>query len=489
MKIKSLFILIACALFGVTGCNDMLELSPLDKVSGDQLLASQGGIKTLLARLYNSMPVEDFNYRPNEGFNRRGWNGVGAIIMTSHYTDESTQSQGTGAGPVTAEYWPYGNIREVNLFFENLQSALDGGVLTQDEYLRLKSEAHFIRAYMYFGLAKRYGGVPLIDEVQDHVYVPGSDNEVLYVPRSTEKETWEFILRECDLAVEHLPAVLTSEDGVYRASKWTAYGLKSRAALFAASVAKYWREAPLVGEAVDKRLVGMDPTDAQFFYNECLNASKAIIDQSGKTLYMPDPATREEAAKNFQNLFMTRNDEIIFSKSFLDGTTVSRQGHMYDILYNPAQTNPGYHKFGRFSPTLDIVDLFEDYTDDGTGSSAPVITRTDGNESYTVANPTALDVNLPFKKYSNLYEPFADKDARLLASVIVPGAVWKGVPIIIQGGLIQTDGSTIVYSDGSGTGLDGKPITATERKGLPTIPVSGAWGSRTMPITAARDSW
>src|SRR5699024_2130094 len=119
-----------------------------------------------LARLYNRMPIEDFNYVPNSGFNQRGWNGVGgSILMTSFYTDESHRSDGTGIGPISDGYWPYDDIREVNLFFQSLDKVRES--LTENEYLRLRSEAHFIRAYMYFGLAKRYGGVPLIDRALD----------------------------------------------------------------------------------------------------------------------------------------------------------------------------------------------------------------------------------------------------------------------------------------------------------------------------------
>jgi len=465
MNRKFLYIIGLSLVLSITNCTDMLELEPLDKVSSEQLLSSQGGIKTLLARIYNRMPVEDFNYVPNSGFNRRGWSGIGgSILMTSFYTDESYRSDGTGIGPVTNHYWPYDDIREVNLFFESLEQVKE--TMRESQYLQLKSEAHFIRAYMYFALAKRYGGVPIIDRVLDSEYVPGSDNSNLYIPRSTEKATWEFILNECDLAIENLPETLSSEDGIYRASKWAAYGLKSRAALFAASVAKYWENAPLTGEAVNQNLVGMNSSDASFFYQACLDASATIINNSGKSLYMPNPATPQDAANNFYNLFLTDNNEILFKKHFLDGTVVANQGHSFDVFYNPAQTNPGFHKFGRFNPTLDIVDIFENYTDNGLGESAKIITREDGNEDYTIANPTEIDINLPFKKYDNLIDPFLDKDARMWASIIVPGSDWKGVRIIIQGGLIKSTGEKLIYTDGSATGLDGNTYYSYGGEGI-----------------------
>lgn len=75
-----------------------------------------------------------------------------------------------------------------------------------------------------------------------------------------------------------------------------------------------------------------------------------------------------------------QNEEVIFSKAYLNGTTNTNQGHSYAQFNILPQVNPGALKYGRFNPMLEIVDLFEDYTDDGTGKSAKIVTRTDGNE-------------------------------------------------------------------------------------------------------------
>jgi len=440
-----------------TGCNEYLELEPLDKVNADQLLTSESGLMTLLANLYNAVPMEDFNYRPNESFYYRGI-GNGRIVMTSMFSDEAIRSDGQEAiGPpgTTFDYFAYAyqRNRDVSLFLESIESARDNQVIDANTYNRLASEAHFVRAYLYFGLVKRFGGIPVIDIALDKEYTPGSDNDALYIPRSTERDTWDFVLKECDKAIANLPETLA--DGKYRASKWTALALKSRVALYAASLAKYWNNAPLTGEAVNLGYVGIAASEANYFYSECISASKEIIDRGGFSLYMPNPANPAEAAVNYQNLFLTTNNEIIFSRTYLDGSLVSNQGHSYDAFYSPSQANPGYLRHGRYSPTLDIVDLYEDYSDDGTGKSASIVTRTDGREDYYYVDPNNIDVNTPFKKYDDLSDPFKDKDARLLASVIVPGATYKGVKIIIQGGLISKNGDVIAYSAGSEEGLDG----------------------------------
>lgn len=443
---------------GLSGCNAFLELEPLDKVSPEQLLETEGGVKALLANIYTMIPMEDFNYRPNAGFNQRGYDGVNETTNLAFLTDEATRSDGgVGIGYEGFNYWPYGDIRQVNIFMQNVEKAKEAGTISVADADRMTGEAHFARAYMYYGLVKRYGGVPLIDKVQDDDYADGGPGAVA-VPRSTELDTWKFVLNECTLAAATLPDATSGSD-LYRVTKWAAYALKSRVALHAASVAKYWNLAPLAGEAVTQKLVGgMTSADADAFYKECIEASKFLIENSGKSLYKPAPATVKEAASNFQALFLNdQNEEIIFSKAYLNGTTNTNQGHSYAQFNILPQVNPGALKYGRFNPMLEIVDLFEDYTDDGTGKSAKIVTRTDGNEDAYIANFHNMNnasvvntlMSVPFVKYNDLYEPFANKDARLLASVVVPGSSYAGTEIIIQGGFIKDNNSYVAYSNES----------------------------------------
>jgi len=458
MKKNILSIFSLCALMGLSGCNAFLELEPLDKVSLDQLLETEGGVKALLANIYTMIPMEDFNYRPNAGFNQRGYDGVNETTNLAFLTDEATRSDGgVDIGYEGFNYWPYGDIRQVNIFMQNVEKAKEAGTISVADADRMTGEAHFARAYMYYGLVKRYGGVPLIDKVQDDDYANGGPGAVA-VPRSTELDTWKFVLNECTLAAATLPDATSGSD-LYRVTKWAAYALKSRVALHAASVAKYWNLAPLAGEAVTQKLVGgMTSADADAFYKECIEASKFLIENSGKSLYKPTPATVKEAASNFQALFLNdQNEEVIFSKAYLNGTTNTNQGHSYAQFNILPQVNPGALKYGRFNPMLEIVDLFEDYTDDGTGKSAKIVTRTDGNEDAYIANFHNMNnvsvvntlMSVPFVKYNDLYEPFANKDARLLASVVVPGSSYAGTEIIIQGGFIKDNNSYVAYSNES----------------------------------------
>lgn len=50
------------------------------------------------------------------------------------------------------------------------------------------AEARFIRAFHYFNLVKRYGGVPIVTEVQQ--YTGPEDLYGLQVSRDKEQEVW-----------------------------------------------------------------------------------------------------------------------------------------------------------------------------------------------------------------------------------------------------------------------------------------------------------
>lgn len=421
--IRTIFFIIA----GLTlnSCRDVLDLQPLDKLDSKTLFASPEGIQVYLANLYYQMPVEDFAFS-RQGFNTAGVNTVG--VATDNQTDIAANSEFSvivdGGGNFS--WWGpgYQLIRDVNLLIETVPTL---SLKAEDKQILL-GECAFIRAFTYFALAKRYGGVPIITAVQKYE----GNAESLKVPRSTEKETWDFVLKECDVAISNLPPTWGAQR---RATKWAAYALKSRAALHAASLAKYWNKAPLSGTAVDQKLVGMEVAEANRYYEACIKASEGIMNSGRFALYKATPASPQEAAENYRKLFEDPNNapqEAIFIKGF---TIPGSSGHSYDFWFNPNQTSDGAPHPGRMNPTLELVDSYESYTDPG--KSSPIITTLDGN----VGDDNGFNKNKAYKRFDTPYGIFEDKDARLWGTVVLPGTVWKGKTIIIQGGYIKPDGT------------------------------------------------
>ena len=395
-------------------------------------VAPDPAIFEALTRHYNSIPMDAFNTKEKTTL----------LATSSRATDYSINVSG---------FWNYTKMRSINNFIKLLDQALDKNIISQNDHDEMLGEAIFARAYCYFGMVRRYGGVPIVTEPLDDYY-DGKENAGLYVPRSTEKETWDFVISELDRAIDLLPENRT--DGKYRATKWSALGLQSRVALYAASVSKYWnREAiPSEYKAVKEKLAYMEASYANEYYRKCIEASEAIINSGKFSLYGGATADRAKAKENLTNLFLERQDcEFIFGKSYNTGVTTAT--HNFDINNSPNQahgimTSQGW---GNMSLTVDLVDLYDDYDANGGRVDGTVKTRNDGNEyeffSQIGIAASTFDPNIDFIKYDNPAEPFLNKDARFQAWVLYPGCSFRGVTIGAQAGFIKPDGTSSFYED------------------------------------------
>lgn len=192
-----------------------------------------------------------YNFLPN------GYNRIGDAMLASG-CDEAVHSDVTGSirgfndgtwGPysLVEDVWSknYEGIRIVNHWLEKADDivmptkpTISG---TNDELLRtrerMKGEARFLRAYFYFELIKRYGGVPLMTRRL-------TMDEAKGVVRASFDDCMEQIVADCDSAVKRLPQKydgIKGEEGfsdatqLGRATVGAAYALKSRALLYWAS--------------------------------------------------------------------------------------------------------------------------------------------------------------------------------------------------------------------------------------------------------------
>lgn len=433
MKKYIISFLIGIASLFLVGCNDWLDVEPTGIITADQVFATEEGVEAFLANIYYDLPIEAFNFAPDKGVNWCPGDANNAGYFTYVVTDDGIGSEHEEIiSPGQCQWWGYSENMKINMFFESIEGL--GSSFKQSTIDLLRGEAWFARGYTYFALAKRYGGVPIITKVGDI-----NDSTTLYVPRSTEVETWDFVMECLDSAAYYLPE--TSDPR--RANKYVALALKSRAALHAASLAKYWNESPFTGEAVDQGLVGgFTEADAERYYKACIDASEEIIKSGKYSLYKPNPASREEATKNYTEMFQDPNvatEEAIFIRGYdLEGTGL---GSNQDNWGNPNQTKAAWPHPGRFNPSLDLVDAYECYSDPG--HSAPIRTKVSGDGGV---NDTKAYSSIDPSDYLHFDSPldiFADKDARLAATVILPSSTWKGETIIIQGGLVDPDGNLI----------------------------------------------
>lgn len=420
-KILTFITLIALS-FSFVACDAVFDNLEGDKskLSGDYLASSEAGLSRMMAALYASIPMANFETDKSSD---------NAVDIVGQYLSNNTPS-----------FWNYQTMRDVNNLIVILDKALEDGTISEDLHKTYVAEARFVRAYYYFASVRTYGGVPIITEPLDDKY-DGGDNAGLYIPRSTEKETWDFVLSELQAAADALPEVRT--DGSYRANKWAALGLKSRAALYAASVSKYWKNAEIASsyEPVQKKLSYMEASYAAEYYRQCIEASEAIINSGKFSLYNAEPSSLADAITGLSDLFLTRHDEeFIFGKSYNNGTPDASNG--FDWNNSPYQTRfdeaVGVWAWGQYNVSAELADLYDNYDANYNAVDGTVVTRNDGVENQwfeKVYADAANAAKADYKTYKTLAEPFANKDARFQAWVIYPGINFRGTDIVIQGGV------------------------------------------------------
>lgn len=413
---KRIYIVFLTALLYCSACAD-LDVPPPNVVGDETLMTSVSGMKVYLARMYSRMPFEDFKYLAQWGLRYDGWLNA----MGIEGTGEALNRDGI-CRAFTGEDTPYWKdafilLRDANYLLETLpkyQSSFPE--VTYNHYL---GEAYFARASVFYAMARRFGGVPLVTKV---IRYPG-ESEQLEVPRASEEETWNQVLADFDQAAALLQPT-SPERGM--ANKYVALAFKSEAMLYAGSVAKYNETVSgrLTGTGLKTgvRVMGFAPeswqTASRKYFREAYLSARQVITGGGYSLYKRKWAAGNRDAQ-YQNMVDMFSDltspENILVKEYVYPTST----HSYD-----AYNSPYIFKSPLASgtcPTLDFVELFEgfDRYADGTIRVTTGASNTEGD----------------YVLYNTPMEFFKNAEPRLRAYVIFPGDVFKAKEIEIRAGV------------------------------------------------------
>lgn len=376
------------------GCQS-LDIPPIN-IMQDEDIYNEGGIKAYMAALYGRLPIDDFNVS-NEG-NYNGYFSWNNIVWPMLSTGETVNRNNTGIYTPEKGYWTpgYEIIRNANNLIEKLPSYV-GTLPGAESWL---GEAKFIRAYVYFQLVKRYGGVPILEKAQQI-------DENLEVPRNSHEQCYDFILTDLDYAIDNM--VAKSDKG--RANKYVAAAFKSRVALYAGSIARYGQKFNHTVDGV--LLCGLPENKAYNYFQQAWDAAK-LVDEGGYALYKGDA----DKAENFANIFVKADysSESIFLRQY----DYTNYVHSFDAVYSPPRMTSTYGD--RYNVTLEYVELFDGLPiDPATGK----LKTTDDEGNYIV--------------YDGPFELFRNAEPRLRGSVLLPTEVFKTVEVDIRRGIIKED--------------------------------------------------
>jgi starch-binding outer membrane protein, SusD/RagB family len=332
--------------------------------------------------------------------------------------------------------WDYTYIRDINLCLEGIDAY--SKLLTNDVKTQFKAEFRFLRAYDYFEMVKRMGGVPII--TKQLIYDYSGDASNLRYPRNKESEVYDFIASECD-EIKDIVGNTGSKD---RATKYAVLALKCRAMLYAGSIAKYnsLMSAPISTPGGE---VGIPASKATGYYTAALNAAKEIINSGQYQLYNKNPNLGE----NFYEALTKKvnNPEMILAMDFNISKNKKHNFSYQNICRTMREDNLSSSSV---VPPLNLVEDYE-YLDGTPGTLKGV---GDG----TVAG----QANWTY--YTNLSDIFNNKDARLYGTVVYPGTSFKGVDVQMQAGVYEWNTTTNRYDRTESTNFgalykDGKLLT------------------------------
>lgn len=374
-----------------TSCGDSpLKVEPPDRFNAEYIFTSTRNARDYVFNTYKVLPYPNTHIN---GFNRLN-SGQSMIAVAS---DEAvpnvaglpvevlyngTLSPSTGNPDGTWGH-NYRYIRSINIGLENIDMMPES-----DAYLReiYRAELRFLRAFAYFELTKRYGGVPIIETV----LTPDDD---LNIPRNTLEECITYIVDELDKAIpELLPPEETTQNELGRISQGAAMALKARVLLYAAS--------PLFnGPGYDgsgDKLISYGTADSKR-WEAAAEAAADVIKLGFYSLHAPNTITNAQSdddvllngENNYRSFFYTLqgNREIVLSRNSPMGNAVEKKNAPVGYTNGEGTTNPSQQ----------MVD------------------------AYGMLNGNSIN-----DPSYNPNDPYQNRDPRFYASIFYNGMPWLG---------------------------------------------------------------
>ena len=241
---KNIFkILFAAAVMSLSSCTGLLDMTPPDRVSDKVIWETTTSAEYAINYLYS------YTYDITMGQSAAGqtealtdqmkygsYNNNAMCIIPSliAYGDETNMTVSYVDVYMGSWSWLYGAVRRVNQAISELKQY---GQMSDADKVRLEAELKFMRAFIYFDMAKRYGDLIIYDEDMTKI--------VKDKPLDSEEKVWDFIQSDLEFAAANLPARNASKG---RLDKGSAWAFLSRAMLYA----ERWDVVVTAAEEVEK---------------------------------------------------------------------------------------------------------------------------------------------------------------------------------------------------------------------------------------------
>ncbi|WP_372757224.1 RagB/SusD family nutrient uptake outer membrane protein [Mariniflexile sp.] len=415
MKTKIYSVLVMLLMVGLSSCEDYLEVNPDFGLTEDDVFSSYESTRGFLDNCYEVL-IDMHHWRP-QGLNRMSvnclsdeagspFNGNVATVLNTGAWDNRSENMpelGWGGTPEFDQGSAITNavysIRIANKVINRLNNDAVPNI-TVSQKNQLLGQAHFFRAWSYFQVIQRVGGMPILDKA----FAPDDDTDL---NRLTYSESTEWLLTDLDLAISLLPDTWGDiEFG--RVTKGAAMAVKSMATLYAAS--------PLMQNNLEvTQYLSYSQQWSERAAQYANDVIKYINAGSGGAGF------RLMNGSEYKNIFYTQgvnaSPESIWYRLNANRRTGQSRGLRCNYIPQYFAGGTGNDASAYSNPTQNIVDMFEVLN----GGNAYAID--DARSGYDPQNP------------------FVNRDPRFYNNVIVPGEEWG----------VQGNGSKIyqeLYVDG-----------------------------------------
>lgn len=347
-------------------CSDLLEKKPLVNLAVENYYTTEGEAKTALMGIYHVFMTENFglyhylhlgdnlsddSQLGNSRSDGVAWAGNAKsliqfnILPTNSYSGNNTWNQ------------DFQVVTNANYLIE---SVTRNNIHNADKYI---AEAKFLRSYVYFDMARQFGGLPLVDHVLTY--------EEYYKPRATEDETWKFIEQGFRDAAEGLPETWDAAN-IGRATKGAALAMLARTYVYHASHSKKqedWQKAyDTIKELEKGNWFSLEPRYEDIFDMEHQNGREIIFSIQFRTSHTG------WGDSNDGNMMSFYGHDAGIKLADLNKSTTTLTPDQYEFVCKklleefPSNVNedgtpkPYLKKWTGWSlhcPTLDLVNAFE----------------------------------------------------------------------------------------------------------------------------------
>lgn len=397
--------------FSMNSCQkDYLDKTPSYSFSSENVWQSPILARAALVGLYNvqyqhysynntggtlGMPLETYSSVMDVDAN---WKG--ACIISSELVPSN--------GNLTQHYkYYYAVVYRANDVINNIDQVTDYG-MDKSEAAEIKAEAKFMRAWAYYYLNSLWGGVPL--------YLENVDAQDAVLPRSSATEVWNQVITDLTEAIADLPAKVAGGETASQGAAYTLRGIVYQTLGDWSKALADFEKVGTLGYALYAPSNGAPGNDD---YYQMLRPAN---EKSSEMIWALACMRTTNMGNPFSINYGNRSTGGSAWNNYLPNPAfVERYEEADGSQFNWEDYCPGYTSM---TPTERSVFFLRDGLDSGNGEF--------GTRDYKASRSQMVEFGSDMSKYldqgneARIMKAYADRDPRLMMSIITPYSLYKG---------------------------------------------------------------